>query len=203
MHTKDPWISVNGSSNKGICVCSWPSFLDCIELHKLTVFPVDAAEKQCYYMTQTIKKPQRATVRQYMACMGVVNDYLAHLPTVFNSPMAAEGTKKGNMPFDEADLAGIVLHYVPVSWMNQFNMMHATLPDGTRSLLQDLELIKHIMEEKHEASQKAKVKEAATFTIAKGSSKKCSASGNPGEQSQRRTSPTSFASTAKQKVSLI
>jgi hypothetical protein len=22
MHTKDPWIGVNGSSNKGICVCS-------------------------------------------------------------------------------------------------------------------------------------------------------------------------------------
>ncbi len=26
MHTKDPWISVNGSSNKGPCICSWPSF---------------------------------------------------------------------------------------------------------------------------------------------------------------------------------
>jgi hypothetical protein len=34
------------------------TFLDCIELHKLTIFPVDAAEKQHYYMTQTDKKPQ-------------------------------------------------------------------------------------------------------------------------------------------------
>ncbi len=50
-HTKDPWIGVNGSSNKGICVCSWPFLLDCIELHKLTIFPMDAAEKQHYYMT--------------------------------------------------------------------------------------------------------------------------------------------------------
>ncbi len=33
MHTKDPWIGVNGSSNKGICIHSWPSFSDCIELH--------------------------------------------------------------------------------------------------------------------------------------------------------------------------
>jgi hypothetical protein len=72
MHTKDLWISVNGSSNKGICVCSWPSFLDSIKLHKLTIFPVDAAEKQRYYMTQMVKKPQRGTVRQYMACMGAL-----------------------------------------------------------------------------------------------------------------------------------
>jgi hypothetical protein len=89
--------------------------LDCIELHKLTIFPVDAAEKQRYYMMQTVKKPQRATVRLYMARMGVLNNYLSFLPMVFNSPMAFEGTKKGNMPFDEADIAGIVLNSVPVS----------------------------------------------------------------------------------------
>jgi hypothetical protein len=76
MHTKDPWTGVNGSSNKGICFCSWPSFLDCIELYKLIIIPVDAAEKQHYYMTQTVKKPQRATVRQYMTRMGILNDYL-------------------------------------------------------------------------------------------------------------------------------
>ncbi len=57
MHTKDPWISVNRSSNKGICICSWPSFMDRIKLHKLTIFPVDATEKQRYYMMQTVKKP--------------------------------------------------------------------------------------------------------------------------------------------------
>jgi hypothetical protein len=115
MHIKDPWIGVNGSSNKGIYICSWLSFLDCIELHKLTIYPLDTAEKQHFYMTQTVKKPQQATVRQYMACMGILNNYLSHLPTVFNSPMAVEGTKKGNMPFNEADLAGIILNSVPVS----------------------------------------------------------------------------------------
>jgi hypothetical protein len=44
MHTKNPWIGVNGKSNKGIRVKSWISFLDCIKLHKLTIFPTDAAE---------------------------------------------------------------------------------------------------------------------------------------------------------------
>jgi hypothetical protein len=70
-HTRDPWIGENGSSNKGPHVCSWPSFLDCIKLHKLTIFPVDTAEKQCYYMRQTVEKPQQAMVRQFMAHMGI------------------------------------------------------------------------------------------------------------------------------------
>jgi hypothetical protein len=48
MHTKNPWIGVNGKSNKGIQVKSWISFKDCIELHKLTIVPADAAEKQHY-----------------------------------------------------------------------------------------------------------------------------------------------------------
>jgi hypothetical protein len=116
MHTKNPWIGMNGKSNKRIRVKSWISFMDCIELHKLTIFPDDAAEKQCYYMQQTIKKPQQVRVRQFVSGMGVLNDYLAYLPTVFNLSMAIAGTKKMNVPFNEADLAGIVVNLVPSSW---------------------------------------------------------------------------------------
>jgi hypothetical protein len=94
MHTKNPWIGVNGKSNKGIRVKSWISFMDCIKLHKLTVFPADAAEKQRCYMQQTIKKPQRVTVRQFVSRMGVLNNYLAYLPTVFDLSMAITGTKR-------------------------------------------------------------------------------------------------------------
>jgi hypothetical protein len=72
--------------------------------------------------------------------MGVLNNYLTHLPTVFNC-MVVEGTKKGNVPFDEADLARMVLDSVPVSWLIEYNMTHQTLPSGTRTLLQDLESI--------------------------------------------------------------
>jgi hypothetical protein len=58
MHAKDLWIGVNGISDKGPRVCSWIFFMDCIKLHKLTVFPVDATEQQHFYMTQTAKKTQ-------------------------------------------------------------------------------------------------------------------------------------------------
>jgi hypothetical protein len=66
---------------QGLCVGSRILLVDCIKLHKLTVFPADAAEKQRYYMQQTIKKPRQVTVRQFVSCMGVLNDYLAYLPT--------------------------------------------------------------------------------------------------------------------------
>jgi hypothetical protein len=57
MYIKDLWVGVNRSSNKGPCICSWLSFQDCIKRHKLTLFPVDATEIQCFYMQQTVKKP--------------------------------------------------------------------------------------------------------------------------------------------------
>jgi hypothetical protein len=156
--------------------------MDCIKLHKLTVFPADAAEKQRYYMQQTIKKPQRVTVRQFVSHMSVLNDYQAYLPTVFDSSMAVAGTKKMNVLFNEADLARIVLNLVPSSWVNQYNMTHSTLPKNPRVLLNNLEVIKQVMDEKHNATLKAKAKEVNTASAAaNGSSKKHPASGNPGE----------------------
>ncbi len=47
--------------------------------------------------------------------MGVLNDYLAYLLMVFDSLMAIASTKKMNVPFDEANLAGIMLNLVPSS----------------------------------------------------------------------------------------
>jgi hypothetical protein len=76
--------------------------------------------------------------------------------------------------------------------VNQYNMMHLTLLDGTRTLLQELESIKRIMEERHEADLKAKAKESSASAIAKGTSKKHSASGNPGEQVLKKGKPNKF-----------
>ncbi len=152
---------------------------------------------------QMVKKPQQAMVCQYMALLGISNKYLTFLPTVFNSAMAIEGTKKGNVPFEETDLAKIVLNSVPVSWTNQYNITHLTLPDRTRTLLQDLESINCVMDKRHEAGLKAKAKDVSASATAKGTSKKRSASGNPVNKSQRRASPTSSASTARQKAGPI
>ena len=90
------------------------SFLDCLKLHKLTVFSADTAERQRFYIQQVVRKPQRATVRQHILQMGVLNEYAKHLPTLKDSSKAVPRTKRGNIPFDKADLAAIVLSSVPM-----------------------------------------------------------------------------------------
>jgi hypothetical protein len=69
MHKNDSWAAVNGKITKGRRPRTWMSFLDCLKLHKLTVFSADAAEKQGFYIQQAVHKPQRATVRQRISRM--------------------------------------------------------------------------------------------------------------------------------------
>ncbi len=116
MHKRDSWAAVNGQVTKGRHPQMWTSFLDCLELHKLTVFSADAAKRQRFYIQQAVRKPQRATVQQHISCMGVLNDYIKHLPTLKDSYKAVPTTKKGNIPFGKAVLATIVLSSVPMLW---------------------------------------------------------------------------------------
>jgi hypothetical protein len=62
MHERDWWAAVNGQVIEGRSLQTWTSFLDCLELHKLTVFSADTAKRQWFYIQQAMHKPQRATV---------------------------------------------------------------------------------------------------------------------------------------------
>jgi hypothetical protein len=141
MHERDSWAAVNSQVTEGRRLQMWMSFLDYFELHKLTVFSADAAEKHQFYIQQVVRKPQRAIVRQHILGMGVLNDYVRHLPTLKDSSKAVLMTKKGNIPFGKADLAAMVLSSVLMSWQNQYNLNHSTVPESTRTLLPDLEAI--------------------------------------------------------------
>ncbi len=118
MHKRDSWAAVNGQVTKDRHPRTWTYFLDCLELHKLTVFSADAVKRQRFYIQQVVRKPQRATVQQHILRMGVLNDYIKHLPTLKNSSKAVPTTKEGNIPFGKADLAAIVLSSVPMLWQN-------------------------------------------------------------------------------------
>ncbi len=142
MHERDSWATVNGQVTKGRPPQTWMSFLDCLELHKLTVFSADAAKRQRFYIQQAVRKPQWATMRQQISHMGVLNDYVKHLPMLKDSSKAVLTTKKGTIPFSKADLATIVLSSVPMSWQNQYNLNHSMVPESTCTLLLDLEVIK-------------------------------------------------------------
>jgi hypothetical protein len=80
MHTKNPWIGVNGKTNTGLHVRSWISFMYCIKLHKLTVFPADATEKQRYYV-------------QHAEILGDPYSKKSPLPSIGNFPRLANSPK--------------------------------------------------------------------------------------------------------------
>ncbi len=178
MHQKDPWVAVDESLNKGCRKKDWDSFLDCIEPNKLTIFSCDAAKLQRYYMQQHIRKPQRVTIRAFVTRMGLLKDYLAYLSMVKDSSMAVTDTRKGNVPFNEADLAGIVLKAVPTSWVNQNNLTHSTLPKSPRLLLPDLENIERVMSKKRAKSAKARGKDGTALAGAKSNHKKRASTGS-------------------------
>ena len=67
--------------------------------------------------------------------MEVLNGYLRHLPMLKDSPKAVATTQKGNVPFEEADLMSIMLAALPLTWQNQYNLMHSTIPESPLSLI--------------------------------------------------------------------
>ncbi len=196
MHERDLWAAVNAQVTEGRRPRTWTSFLDCLELHKLTVFSADAAKRQRFYIQQAVRKPQRATVRQHISHMGVSNDYVKHLPTLKDSSKAVQTMKKGNNPFGEADLAAIVLLSVPMSWQNQYNLNHSTVPESTCTLLLDLEAIERVMVEKKGANLKAKGKGGTAPSKAMGNPKR-KASGGPAGQVPKKGCSEKFCQRCK------
>jgi hypothetical protein len=85
------------------------SLADCITFHKCTVFSLDAAERQKSYMMGSLKKPHRMTIKKHVSHCETMNGYISLLPMLRDSSLAVASTEKGNLPFNNATLAGIVL----------------------------------------------------------------------------------------------
>ncbi len=158
-------MGLNGTKHDGLCMKSTKSLEDCIMFHKITVFSVDATERQKAYMMGSLKKPRQLTIRNHVSHCEVLNGYIGHLPTLCDSSLAVASTKKGNVPFNEATLVSIVLSTCPTDWRNQYKMNHITVPESTRSMLLDLENIKKVFANKD--GEKARSKKAKAGTAPK------------------------------------
>jgi hypothetical protein len=64
-------------------------------------------------MQQAVRKPQRVSVHQHIS-PGAFNNIVKHLLALKDSPKAVMMTKKGNIPFNMADLAAIILAFIPM-----------------------------------------------------------------------------------------
>ena len=148
MHAKDPWEDLKGAKHDGLRRKSVASLWECIDFHKLTVYSVDAAERQRFYMLCNLKKPAKSSIRAHVTRMETLNKHLGLLPTIKNSPQAVASTELGNVPFNETMLASIILSHLPVAWRTQYALMHALVPESPRAILVDLENIEKLFAKK-------------------------------------------------------
>ncbi len=80
-----------------------------------------------------------------------------------------------NIPFKAADLASVILAALPLSWQNQYNLIHSTVPKSPRVLTPKLENIERVMKErdgeKHRSKERAAVAAPTKGKPGKGSPK--------------------------------
>ena len=91
-------------------------------------------------MNVHLKKPTRVLICHFVARVIQLNSYLGRLPGVYNSPKAIAKTKKIE-PFDEVDLAQLILKMCPTEWQNQYSLSQGIIPQDMQSLLDTLEII--------------------------------------------------------------
>jgi hypothetical protein len=80
-------------------------------------------------------------------------------------------------PFGKANLAAIALASVQMTWQNQYNLTHTSVPKSMHALLPDLEAISQVMVEKQQDKLKAKGKAATALPDKAKSNPKRKASG--------------------------
>jgi hypothetical protein len=91
-------------------------FNNCVVVHLLTVFPINMAEQEKYYITNLLKKPQRVNVRQFVRQIEQLNTYIAQMPCFYYSPNINASTKPKNVPLAEAELGSHVLRMCPIQF---------------------------------------------------------------------------------------
>jgi hypothetical protein len=74
------FVNLQGVSLEGPREMSRKSFNHCIMFHLLTVFPIKAAEKEKYYVTNVLKKPQHVNVHQFVCRVEQLSTYIAQMP---------------------------------------------------------------------------------------------------------------------------
>ncbi len=141
----NPYVNLQGVSLEGPRGMSCKSFNNCIVFHLLTVFPINAAKQEKYYISNILKKPQRVNARQFVCRVEQLNAYIAQMPCFYYSPNANASTKPENIPFTEAELGAHVLRMCPLQWQDKYNMnKKGMMPMDMRLLLTSLEAIKRI-----------------------------------------------------------
>ena len=137
------WTDLKGRKRTKARLKSEKAFRECTVHHLRTVFKEDAAEQQQLYLSNTVKKPQRVSIRAFFTRVEQLNGYIKYLPTVYDSGQAAATTKPAQ-PYGEAELAGMLLRMCPETWQDHYNTTQQYVPQDSRKLLLVLENIEKL-----------------------------------------------------------
>jgi hypothetical protein len=141
----NPYGDLQGVFQKGPRGVSRQSFEDCVLFHLLSLFPINTAEREKYYITNVLMKPQRISVHQFVGPVEQLNTYILQLPCFYNSPSANSTTIPANVLFTKAELGSHILWMCPLQWQDQYNLhKRGMILFNMHSLLTSLEAIEHI-----------------------------------------------------------
>jgi hypothetical protein len=132
-------------------------FNNCVMFHLLTVFPINAAEQEKYYITNVLKKPLCIKVCQFVCQVEQLNTYIAQMQCFYYNPNANASTKPENVLFTEAELGSHVLRMCPLVWQDQYNLnKKGMMSMDIHLLLTLLEAVEHVCTHKKAKSESSK-----------------------------------------------
>ena len=81
-----PWTDLQGNMQDIAHEHYVQSFKQCVTFHLLSVFSNNAEERQKYYISHNIKKPQKIPIRNFADRIEELNSYIPLLLRLINSP---------------------------------------------------------------------------------------------------------------------
>ncbi len=82
----NPGDDLHGEVHEEKAEKTWTSFLECITFHLQSEFHPNAAEAVKFYITNTLKKPNRFSIQQFFVQVELLNSNLENLPNLSQSP---------------------------------------------------------------------------------------------------------------------
>jgi hypothetical protein len=110
-----PWEDIYGVTHDETPVKTWDSFMECVMFHLQQVFKNDAGETLKYYITNTLRKPNRVPIHHFLVRVKQLNSYLDNLPCLYFSTSTNQAAKIIK-PLDNSDLVTHLLHMCPAKW---------------------------------------------------------------------------------------
>jgi hypothetical protein len=128
----NPFANLQGVTHEGPRGMSCEPFNNCMMFHLLTIFPINAAEQEKYYITNVLKKPQDVNVCQFICQAEQLNAYITQMPCFFLSPKRMLRTEHSSPPSSPISTCPKLDDLLPITWNRESHPKSITWADQVR-----------------------------------------------------------------------